>query len=71
MNGKVIVGQKIKAALISEINPQFGSGTRKRSKINKMEIEDNGENENFDKKMSIDEDKKKSISILERIRKNR
>ena len=70
LNGKLIVGQKIKAALISDINPQFGTGIRNKSKNNKMEVEDE-EKENFDRKMSIDEDKKKSISIIERIRKNR
>jgi len=60
----LIAGKKIKAALLSDINKsQIGTG---RNRSNKMEEE--GEKENFEKKMSIDEDKKRSI--IERIRKN-
>lgn len=70
LNSKLVAGKKLKAALFSDINlKKNNSLVRKRNFLNNKEMEMEKETENFEKKMSIDQDKKSSI--MERIKKNK
>lgn len=70
LNSKLVAGKKLKAALFSDINlKKSNSLIRKRNFLNNKEMEIEKEAENFEKKMSIDQDKKSSI--MERIKKNK